>query len=36
MTCYVLLARARFNPALDAAGKPVRSVMTTRVKWKMP
>jgi hypothetical protein len=34
MTCYVLLDRARFNPALDASGKPVRSVLTTRVKWK--
>jgi TonB family protein len=35
MTCYVLLQRAKFNPALDASGKPVRSVLTSAVKWKM-
>ena len=35
MTCYVLLERARFDPALDVARKPVKSVLTTAVKWKM-
>jgi TonB-like protein len=36
MACLVLLERARFRPALDAAGKPARSVLTTRVVWRMP
>jgi hypothetical protein len=35
MTCAVLHERARFEPALDAAGKPVRSVLTTRVVWRI-
>jgi hypothetical protein len=36
MTCAVLLERAKFRPALDSAGKPVRSVFNTRVVWRMP
>jgi outer membrane biosynthesis protein TonB len=32
-TCAILLERAKFAPALDAAGKPARSVFTQRVKW---
>lgn len=31
--CAVLLVRARFSPALDAAGKPTRSVQTYRIRW---
>lgn len=36
MTCGVLLERAKFSPALDAAGKPVRSVSTQTIRWVMP
>ena len=36
MACIALRQRARFKPALDAAGKPVRSVLTGRVTWRMP
>lgn len=35
MACQALRERARFTPALDAAGKPVRSVMTSRVVWRI-
>ncbi|MEA3063021.1 MAG: hypothetical protein QOJ94_2802 [Sphingomonadales bacterium] len=35
MTCAVLQERARFEPALDAAGKPARSVLTTQVNWRI-
>jgi TonB family protein len=35
MTCAVLQERARFEPALDSAGKPARSVLTTRVNWRI-
>lgn len=31
--CAILLVRAKFSPALDAAGKPARSVMTAGIKW---
>lgn len=31
--CAVLLERAKFNPALDASGKPTRSVLTTNIRW---
>ncbi|MEA2999403.1 MAG: hypothetical protein QOK17_1236 [Sphingomonadales bacterium] len=34
MACAVLHERARFEPALDAAGKPTRSVLTQRVIWR--
>ena len=36
MACGILLERAKFKPALDAAGKPVRSVQHARVRWVMP
>lgn len=36
MTCGVLLQRAKFSPALDANGKPTRSVSTTKIRWVMP
>ncbi|MEA3048773.1 MAG: hypothetical protein QOG84_609 [Sphingomonadales bacterium] len=35
MTCGVLLKRAKFEPALDPAGKPTRSVLTTRATWRI-
>ena len=35
MTCAVLLKRAKFEPALDSAGKPIRSVLTSRVVWRI-
>jgi hypothetical protein len=35
--CIVLLARAKFSPARDRAGKPVRSaVVTPEVVWRIP
>jgi TonB family protein len=33
MTCAILRDRAKFEPARDALGKPVRSVLTTKVNW---
>jgi TonB family protein len=35
MTCAVLQERAKFEPALDQAGKPARSVLTTQVNWRI-
>ena len=35
MTCYVLQEKAKFRPATDAAGKPVRSVLTQGVRWRI-
>jgi hypothetical protein len=35
MTCAILQQRAKFEPALDLAGKPARSVLTTRVNWRI-
>lgn len=35
MTCAVFLDRAKFTPATDAAGKPLRSVLTTRIRWQI-
>jgi Gram-negative bacterial TonB protein C-terminal len=35
MTCIVLRDRAKFRPALDAAGRPVRSVLTQTVVWRI-
>jgi hypothetical protein len=34
VTCSVLLGRARFSPALDEAGRPVRSVLSGRIDWR--
>ncbi|HEY0446327.1 MAG TPA: energy transducer TonB [Allosphingosinicella sp.] len=36
MACFVLQKRAKFRPAIDAAGKPARSVLTQSVTWGMP
>jgi hypothetical protein len=33
MGCLVLRARAKFNPALDKQGKPVRSILMTSIQW---
>jgi TonB family protein len=32
-TCRILLRRARFLPAVDRAGKPMKSVLVTSVNW---
>ncbi|HEY0147657.1 MAG TPA: energy transducer TonB [Allosphingosinicella sp.] len=34
MGCLVFMERAKFTPARDAAGKPVRSVVSTSITWK--
>ena len=36
ISCSRLKQRARFTPALDAAGKPIRSVYLGSVRFKMP
>lgn len=36
LTCDLLMKRARFTPALDAAGKPVASFYTNAVRWLTP
>lgn len=33
LSCKLLLQRARMTPALDAAGKPVKSFYMSRIKW---
>jgi outer membrane biosynthesis protein TonB len=33
MACGVFLRRAKFTPALDAAGKPTRDIFFSRIKW---
>jgi TonB family protein len=35
-TCNVLLARARFEPALGADGRPVRALSAGRIWWLLP
>jgi hypothetical protein len=35
-TCQQLKARARFDPALDAAGKPIKSYFVSSIYWRMP
>ena len=32
-TCRILLERARFQPAMDVNGKPMKSVVVTAVNW---
>lgn len=34
--CVRLLERARFRPALDVGGNPVRSVFRSRIVWRLP
>jgi protein TonB len=35
-TCQVLTSRARFRPALDAAGRPVASDFSGTIRWILP
>lgn len=35
-TCALLLQRARFTPARDAAGQPAEGVFRSRINWKIP
>jgi TonB family protein len=35
-TCSILLARGRFEPAHDSAGRPVVDTITSRVRWALP
>lgn len=35
LTCNILMRRARFQPALDAMGKPVASYFISQVNWLM-
>jgi TonB family protein len=35
-TCIRLKKMARFRPAVDASGEPVRSVVTAKVRWALP
>lgn len=35
MTCVVLNERAKFHPAVDVDGKPVKSVLDQRVHWQL-
>ena len=35
-TCQVMLARARFEPARDAAGHPTPDTIRARVRWVTP
>jgi TonB family protein len=34
--CIVVVKRARFHPALDSAGKPIRSTWSTTVRFRLP
>lgn len=36
LTCDTLMRRARFRPALDVAGRPLRSFYINRVNWLIP
>ena len=35
-SCAIFLERAKFHPALDHAGKPVRSIDHARIRWLLP
>lgn len=35
-TCAIMRERARFAPAIDSAGRPVRSRYLRRVRWQIP
>ena len=36
LTCKLIIKRAKFQPALDAAGKPAKSYYVNRVHWLIP
>jgi protein TonB len=35
-TCLLMRKRAKFKPALDIAGKPVRDLWISRFSWELP
>ena len=35
-TCRVVQRRARFNPARDAQGNPVKSTYSGKIRWRLP
>lgn len=35
-TCRILVERARFTPARNAAGNPVPDTVTSRIRWMLP
>ena len=35
MSCGILIQRAKFSPATDSAGKPIRSVLRSRITWRL-
>jgi protein TonB len=35
-TCRLMSSRARFAPAHDAAGRPVKDVFKTSIAWRVP
>jgi TonB family protein len=35
MSCYVIMQRASFSPAISLDGKPIRSVYTQRITWRL-
>lgn len=35
MSCLVLINRAKFEPALDLDGKPARSVVSSKITWRV-
>ena len=35
-TCELITRRARFNPALEASGKPVSGTFSSSIRWKLP
>jgi hypothetical protein len=35
VSCGILLQRAKFKPATDASGKPIRSVLSSRITWRI-
>ena|SRR3712207_1372310 len=36
LTCQIMVARARFRPARDAAGAPVEGRYTSNMTWSIP
>lgn len=36
MACFVIQDRVKFRSAIGSDGKPVRAVMTTRIRWVLP
>lgn len=35
-TCAILMQRAKFEPALDATGKPISAIYYNRFRWELP